>query len=209
MTHQGEDPEYQFSVEEQKVLTENLHILTQEVHSGSFSGARLDMQLLQHLHARIFSGVRDHAGKTRSRNWGSEHLVFGPNRSVNRTQVDEKLDTVFVRLERECRSLLADTQSPLFVERAFSLAVTTHADVIRIHPFQDGNGRTSRVLLNIMMVRFGLPPLAVEQCKQEYVALLNTYFMTRDAQPLIDGLLRVLHAQLVERGTLSQEPVAE
>ena len=34
-----------------------------------------------------------------------------------------------------------------------------HAEWVRIHPFADGNGRTSRVLANAILVRYGLPPV--------------------------------------------------
>jgi Fic family protein len=52
-------------------------------------------------------------------------------------------------------SSIASSQNP--VE---SMAVA-HGLYERIHPFLDGNGRTGRLLLNLILVRFGYPPAAI------------------------------------------------
>lgn len=36
-----------------------------------------------------------------------------------------------------------------------------HGSFERIHPFRDGNGRTGRLALNVMLVRFGYPPAII------------------------------------------------
>lgn len=61
-----------------------------------------------------------------------------------------------------------------------------HAEIVRIHPFEDGNGRTSRLIANHILVRHGLLPVAIEAVKQEYTDALNLYFREKDLQPLTD-----------------------
>lgn len=39
------------------------------------------------------------------------------------------------------------------------LAAWAHAHWIRIHPFANGNGRTARVWANLLLMRYGLPPV--------------------------------------------------
>lgn len=40
-------------------------------------------------------------------------------------------------------------------------AAVTHAWLTHIHPFDDGNGRTARLMVNILMTQSGLPPVIV------------------------------------------------
>ena len=47
--------------------------------------------------------------------------------------------------------------APETVETAF----TAHRRLVDIHPFNDGNGRTARLLMNLLLIRGGYPPIAV------------------------------------------------
>jgi Fic family protein len=40
-------------------------------------------------------------------------------------------------------------------------AFTAHRRLVDIHPFNDGNGRTARLLMNLILIRSGYPPIAV------------------------------------------------
>jgi len=46
-------------------------------------------------------------------------------------------------------------------ERVAELVAACHAEFERIHPFLDGNGRTGRLLMNLMFVRLGYPPAII------------------------------------------------
>jgi Fic family protein len=50
---------------------------------------------------------------------------------------------------------LAD--APATPEAAF----TAHRRLVDIHPFNDGNGRTARLLMNLVLIRSGYPPIAI------------------------------------------------
>jgi hypothetical protein len=39
------------------------------------------------------------------------------------------------------------------------LAAWAHAEWVRIHPFANGNGRAARVWANLLLMRYGLPPV--------------------------------------------------
>ncbi|MGH7759303.1 MAG: Fic family protein [Candidatus Dormibacteria bacterium] len=55
------------------------------------------------------------------------------------------------------RSLSVPQPAPMLVERM----AQAHGDFERIHPFLDGNGRTGRLLLNLLLVRSGYPPAVI------------------------------------------------
>lgn len=56
------------------------------------------------------------------------------------------------------------------------VAAVAHSWIAAIHPFQDGNGRVSRLVANIALLRAGLPPLIVrnEDRAQYYAALAHS-----------------------------------
>lgn len=42
------------------------------------------------------------------------------------------------------------------------LSAESHYRFIRIHPFDDGNGRTARILMNFILMKFGYPPVIIK-----------------------------------------------
>ncbi|VDO71740.1 unnamed protein product [Schistosoma margrebowiei] len=55
------------------------------------------------------------------------------------------------------------------------LAALTHWKLVFIHPFYDGNGRTARLLMNLILMRSGLPPAIIKiEDRFTYYELLKT-----------------------------------
>ena len=64
-------------------------------------------------------------------------------------------------------------------EDAIEKAVYTHAEFVRIHPFIDGNGRTSRIIMNYQLINNGLPPVSIyKEDKFIYFKALDNYAST-------------------------------
>ena len=54
------------------------------------------------------------------------------------------------------------------------LATEFHYKYIRIHPFDDGNGRTARILMNFILMKFGYPPVVIKtEDKANYFSVLQ------------------------------------
>ncbi|UMM28448.1 hypothetical protein L5515_011285 [Caenorhabditis briggsae] len=53
-------------------------------------------------------------------------------------------------------------------------AAIAHYKLVLVHPFTDGNGRTARLLLNLIMMRSGFPPVILPvETRAEYYASLH------------------------------------
>ena len=53
-------------------------------------------------------------------------------------------------------------------------ACAAHGRLVDIHPFNDGNGRTARLLMNLILIRGGYPPVAVRpEDRPAYVGALQ------------------------------------
>lgn len=65
-------------------------------------------------------------------------------------------------------------------------AARVHADFVKIHPFVDGNGRTSRLLMNLELMKSGFPPvvLSVEN-RLAYYETLDIAHTKSDYDPFL------------------------
>lgn len=187
----GQDPSRIYTSEEEERLALQLQRMVIEVHGGTRRSDSATEALLCKFHGRLFAGVRGHAGIIRKHDFGSETLIYGPNRSVHRDEVPDQLDSVFREIRRSVVSFDANPDAADYEQKAIHLAIWAHAEIVRIHPFEDGNGRTSRLLLDWILVRVGLRPIAFEVVRQEYFDCLNHYYRTNDLQPLIDLAIRL------------------
>lgn len=67
------------------------------------------------------------------------------------------------------------------------LAAWTHAEFVRIHPFIDGNGRTSRLLMNYQLMSQGFLPVSVDkETRLGYYNALEQYAVNNDLNPFAD-----------------------
>lgn len=72
-----------------------------------------------------------------------------------------------------------------------------HAELTKIHPFTDGNGRTSRLVMNYVLLQAGIPPVAITNTgKAEYFDTLAIYDETNDIQPLQSLIEKFIEKEL-------------
>ena len=74
-----------------------------------------------------------------------------------------------------------------------------HYRLVAIHPFPDGNGRTARLLMNLMLLRQGYPPVSVRpEDRKTYLDTLEQASVREDLQPFQTFLHERLDATLGE-----------
>lgn len=73
------------------------------------------------------------------------------------------------------------------------LAAFVHIEFVGIHPFIDGNGRTSRLLLNLELIKAGFPPVVINvEDRLEYYKALDCAHTTGDYEPFLALMEKVV-----------------
>ncbi len=85
-----------------------------------------------------------------------------------------------VQMEKIIRTLYKGRRHP--IERAASF----HLDFEGVHPFVDGNGRTGRLILNLMLMQCGYPPINVKfSDRKRYYDCFDAYYENNTASPMV------------------------
>lgn len=78
-----------------------------------------------------------------------------------------------------------------------SIAFEAHYRLTAIHPFADGNGRTARLLMNLVLLRAGYPPVAIRpEDRNVYLDSLERLSTAEDRAPYERFMLERLDATL-------------
>ena len=78
------------------------------------------------------------------------------------------------------KKLVAAMKGTLTIEEQLNLSFDAHFNLVSIHPYYDGNGRTSRLLMNFIQAYYGLP-LAIVQSEHK-VAYIQALVDTREQE---------------------------
>lgn len=82
---------------------------------------------------------------------------------------------------------------------AIELAAWTHAEFVRIHPYIDGNGRTSRLIMNYQLMQEGFLPVSIaKEQRLDYYNALEAYSVNEDLDPFTQLLADLEEKQLDE-----------
>lgn len=134
-------------------------------------GALLTLAEVRQIHARAMGpvwGAAPHPDATDQEspgNWRRHNIQAFPAGvcPLDHTQI-AALMTDWVTTVNQ----IVDDERPL----AEAIAVR-HSELERIHPFLDGNGRTGRLLTNLVLVRLGYPPAIIyKRDRSRYLAAL-------------------------------------
>ena len=94
------------------------------------------------------------------------------------------------------------------IENVIELAAWTHAEFVKIHPFEDGNGRTSRLLMNYQLIFNGFLPVSiVKENKIEYFDALEAYATEGDIQPFAEMIAKLEEERLDEYLSIKNENI--
>jgi len=122
---------------------------------------------VREMHRQWLGGIYAWAGEYRTVNVGKGGFVFAAADRVPR------LMDSFEKVE-----LLSETPCEGMDQKRLTRALArTHAELVLIHPFRDGNGRCARLLAYLMAVQAGLPSLHFDvfagRGKRAYVSAIH------------------------------------
>ena len=143
----------------------------------------LSLNLIKELHKIVFKNSKPFAGKFREP--GIEVAVvdsFG--RIVHRGAPQKKI----VSLLKELVNWYNKNKSKY---HPIVLAAVVHNQLENMHPFQDGNGRVGRLLLNNILLKHKLPPVNIElKNRPEYYKTLQAYENEGNLRPSVELILK-------------------
>ena len=143
----------------------------------------VSLKLIKELHQIVFKNSKPFAGRFREK--GVEVAIadaFGNvvHRGTPSAQVERQLKELIRWYNRNKKKY-----PPLI------LAAVVHNQFENIHPFQDGNGRVGRLLLNNILMKHDLPPLNVElRNRSQYYAALQAYEQDHNMRPTLELMLK-------------------
>ena len=128
----------------------------------------LSIELIKKLHAIVFKNSKEFAGKFRNKD--IEVVIRdGSGNIVHRGAPSNRIISLLKELV-EWYNKHKNKYHPIL------LAAVVHNQFENIHPFQDGNGRVGRLLLNNILIKHNLPPLNIGlNNRREYYYTLQEY----------------------------------
>lgn len=103
--------------------------------------------LILEIHKTAFEEIYDWAGK-----WRTVNVSVGQLMPPEPSQIIHLMYQFIDNLNFKVS--VSTTQ-----EEIIETLIYTHYEFIKIHPFNNGNGRTGRILLNLVAMKFGYKPL--------------------------------------------------
>lgn len=105
-------------------------------------------------------------------------------------KVPERLADFCKELNRRRKAI-----DPADICGVYDLSFWAHYELVTIHPWADGNGRTSRLLMNLLQMEFGVLPTKV--LKEDKTTYIQALIDTREAEDIaiFQNCMSSLHIQ--------------
>ena len=160
----------------------------------------LDKEMILLLHQMLIGGIDDNiAGRFRIK---GEYVRVGTHIAPAPEHVEHMIESTLIEYSSNHTSYFLDKIAKF------------HLDFETIHPFNDGNGRMGRVLINYQFFRFGFPGIIIRNKeKKEYYQAFREYNNTKNTkimeQAIALGLMEALHKRITYLKAKTIIPLAE
>jgi fido (protein-threonine AMPylation protein) len=177
-------------------------VYAQAMEPGDWtSGELLTVQTVRHVHHLAMNPVwqvAPHPDATDKESPGNfrEHDIHpfsGGMTPPDWPLVPSHVERWVGKVNEQAASLVSGTP----VQPLPELLAELHNDFECVHPFIDGNGRAGRLLLNLVLVRLGYPPVIVLKRQREHYLAAMQKADIGDYGPLGEILARAMYDNLV------------
>lgn len=159
---------------------ENHNKAFQYVKSNIKQGIKLDSNVIKDIHEILMDNIIQ-GGIYR---YGDVIITGASHKPSARTEMNNRLNAFYYDLENK-------ELKPL--EKASWI----HAEFVSIHPFNDGNGRTSRMLMNYFLMENGYLPINIlAENKEEYYNSLDEYGKNKSLEKFLELVCDLEEEQL-------------
>jgi len=143
----------------------------------------LSLDLMLELHRIIFSNSKSFAGQFRKK--GTEvGIKDGFGNIVHLGAPSGRVTALLAELVKWYRQ--NKNKLPPIV-----LAAVIHNQFEYIHPFEDGNGRVGRLLMNNILIKHKMPPVNIQmENRREYYETIRMFQHSGDMKPTIDLIIK-------------------
>ncbi len=113
--------------------------------------------------------------------------AFRKGNVVARNRYFPNFDKVEALTKKLTDTIASKIDSGTDILKQLELSFDAHFDLVSIHPFYDGNGRTSRLLMNYIQLYYNLPMCVVfKEDKADYIQALEETRNNEDLKPFRD-----------------------
>ena len=158
-----------------------------EYIKNKVSTRSIDKELILFLHKMLISNIDESiAGRFREK---GEYVRVGTHIAPAPEHVEAMLDSALLEYSANHKSYFIENISRF------------HLDFEHIHPFNDGNGRIGRVLINYQLLQLGFPPIIIrDKEKQTYYKSFSEFRDKRKSRAmdkvLVTALIESFHKRI-------------
>ena len=141
----------------------------------------ISQNIIQEIHELVTKGIIEESGKYRTENI-----------RITGSKTTPPSYSKIVKLMEEYISNIKELKVPPIKKAAY-----IHHELVRIHPFIDGNGRVGRLITNLYLMKIGYPPIVLKkEERRKYYQVLQKAD-DGDLSPLTNFIAKAIHEALM------------
>ena len=141
----------------------------------------LSQDIIQQIHEIVMKGMVEDSGKYRTEN---VRIVGSKTTPPSFSKIVKLMDKYILDIKE-------------LKLKPIKKAAFIHHELVRIHPFIDGNGRVSRLITNLYLMKQGYPPIVLKkEDRYKYYQFLQTGDVG-DLSPFANFIAQAVHESLM------------